>query len=161
MASNVPRVQQDEVLHVAGWSRVHPAHRAAMAAMELPGDKLRAMHVAMRRGDASPYPLQEDDIHIPPAAIKGRVPVPVQGIVQSRDFFTACVYVNEGKLRVDHAGVPEFWLEINMDKLVASYMAWKFHPDNVLAQQVIASLEDEQQQQQQQQQQAAVTDSNC
>lgn len=129
-----PRVLVDEPDGVADPDapRMHPA---TARALELLPSGFPRVAAAVRAGAASPYSLSEDDVHIPPGAIKGRVPSGDEATPPPPgSHFTACVRASDGRLRVDHTGSPAFWLEIDLRELMDSHLAMKYRPDGEAAQ---------------------------
>jgi hypothetical protein len=86
-------------------------------------------------GIKSPYPLDIDDIHLPPSAIRGRV--------QQAGYFTGKVDAVTGKLRVDHSVDHAFWLEVDLMPLMQGYLANKFRPNGPEAVALLAKWQDE------------------
>lgn len=109
--------------------RCHPATLVAHRLADVDFDQLQG---AVRRGLASPYILCDDDVHIPPSKIRGRIEHPQNGV------FTACLDTQTGKIRVDHTGNHAFWLEINVRELADVWLNAKYHPDNAVAQALAA-----------------------
>lgn len=108
-------------------------HPATLIALRL-SDNFDRLRIAIRQGLASPYALSKDDIHIPPAKIRGRVEPSRNGDGDlGRDrpgVFTAHLDTQNGKIRVDHTGNEGFWLEIDVKELAEVWLNAKYHPDN-------------------------------
>lgn len=95
-------------------------HPAMLAAMKCQSEEDLTKLVST--GVASPYPLGQHDVHLPPQKITGHVSV---NGVSIDGHFTGWVDAHTGKLRIDHCDVQDLWVEIDIADLMTAYLASK------------------------------------
>lgn len=119
---------------MADIEQLHPAVKVVI------GQSDEKMEQLVAAGFGSSYPLNPGDFHIHPKRISGRWVFSKHEPTSSKyKHWTSYIDMQEGKLKVNHTGNTQLWLEVQLpEELIEGYKAWKYHPDNPEAQAAIA-----------------------